>query len=303
MTDANHPVEIYYGQPQYLDLNSMADGVGVKIYPEDKVQTFPDPSLGIGSKIVITRATAIYVTDAKKLTVYQTWQKTVRDLLKEKNIELLGQDSVDPSLDTWLRNNMSLTITRVAEVKITETEPIDFKTIKKNSVDLEKGQTQIQTKGVNGEKQVTYKIKRVDGVEVSRTVENTQVTKEPVTEVQIIGIGPKLAKSGLYKDTINAAVKSSLNKNYSVNGTALMCLMISESNGNADSIGRDSNDNPAYYGLFQYTAGFWAQASSGAGYGGASWSDPTAQIYTTVWALTHGYSGRWGGTWPACAGK
>ena len=222
----------------------MADGLGIKIYPEDKVQTFPDPSLGIGSKIVITRATAIYVTDAKKLTLYHTWEKTVRDLLTEKNIELLGQDSVDPSLDTWLRNNMSLTITRVAEVDVTETEPIDFQIIKRNTVDLEKGQTAIQTQGVKGEKEVIYTIKRVDGEEVSRTVKDTKVIKESVSQVLLIGIGPKLAKSGPYKDIVNDAAKK-----YLINGTALMCLMIAESNGNADSV----NPDGPWYGLFQYS--------------------------------------------------
>jgi len=277
----------------------MADGLNVKIYPEDQVQTFPDPSLGIGSKIIITRATVIYVTDAKKLTVYHTWKRTIRDLLKEKNIELLGQDSSDPSLDTWIRYNMSLTITRVAEVDLTQTEPIDFQIIKKNTVDLEKGQTSVQTQGVKGEKEVIYTIKRIDGEEASRTVKDTTITKQPVAEVLLIGIGPKLAKSGPYKDTINAAVESSLNKNYSVNGTALMCLMIKESNGHADSI----NPDGPYYGLFQYEEGFWASISQAAGYSGASWSDSTAQIYSTVWALSRGYGGHWGSNWSTCANK
>lgn len=291
--DANHPVETYYGNPKYQDLNTMADGLNIKIYPEDKVQTFPDPSLGIGSKIVITRATAIYVTDAKKLTVYRTWQKTVRDLLKEKDIELLGQDSSDPSLDTWLRNNMSLTITRVAEVDVTETEPVDFQIIKKNTVDLEKGQTSIQTQGVKGEKEVTYTIKRVDGEEVSRTVKDTKVTKQPISQVLLIGIGPKLAKSGPYKDIINDAAKK-----YLINGTALMCLMLKESGGSANTGYPDG----AHKGLFQYTDSFWVDASSRAGYGGASIYDASAQIYTTAWALTHGYGGRWP-PWGGCSGQ
>ena len=155
----------------------MADGLNVKIYPEDKVQTFPDPSLGIGSKIVITRATAIYVTDAKKLTVYRTWQKTISDLLKEKNIGLLGQDSVDPSLDTWLRYNMSLTITRVAEVELTEEEVITYKVITKNDPTRYRGEPDIvQREGKNGQKILTYKVRRQDGVEVSRTLIDTQTT-------------------------------------------------------------------------------------------------------------------------------
>jgi len=284
VTDANHPVEIYYGQPQYLDLNSIADDLNVKIYPEDKVQTFPDPSFGIGSKIVITRATAIYVTDAKKLTIYRTWQKTIRELLKEKNIELLGQDSSDPSLDTWLRNNMSLTITRVAEVEVTETEPIEFQIIKKNTVDLEKGQTAIQTKGVKGEKEVTYTIKRVDGEEVSRTVKDTKVIKEPVFQVLLIGIGPKLVHNVKYQDWLNQAAKQ-----YLINATALYSLMLCESGGNPES----GIPNSERQGLFQFDPSFWPEASSEAGFARADISNAEAQIFTTAYYISIGQSYRW----------
>lgn len=272
----------------------MAAGENITIYPEDKVETFPDPSLGLGSKIIIYRATPVLVIDAKKTNTYRTWTTTILDLLKEKNIDLLGQDSVTPDQSTQISYAMQINVTRVAEVEIKEIQPIAFKTTKKTSVDLEKGQIKIEQKGVNGEKQVTYTVKRVDGEEVSRTATDTVTTKEPVNEIQTIGIGPKLAKSGPYVDTINSAAKK-----YLVNGTALMCLMLKESNGHADSV----NDSGPYYGLFQYSDGFWATASSGAGYGGSSWSNPTAQIYATAWAVTHGYGGRWGGTWPSCSGK
>ncbi len=272
----------------------MKHNLDLKVYPEDKVNAVPPPEMGIGSKITIIRATPVIVTDAKVTTTYRTWQTTVNQLFKEKNVELLGQDSASPDVSSPISYNMKIKITRVAEVEITQAEVVNYQTVKKNSVDLEKGQTSIQTKGVKGEKLVTYKIKRVDGVEVSKTIKNTQITKQPIYEVRIIGIGPKLAKSGPYLDTINSAAKE-----YLINGTALMCLMISESNGHSESV----NPDGPYYGLFQYTDGFWADVSSKAGYGGASWSSVTAQINTTAWALTHGYAGRWSGTWSGCKNK
>jgi len=48
--------------------------------------------------------------------------------------------------------------------------------------------------------------------------------------------------------------------------------------------------------------GFWQWASAKAGYSGASIYDPTAQIFTTAWALTHGQAGRWP-PWGSCANK
>ena len=134
--DPNHPVEIYYGDPQLRDLKSMLENLGVTVYPEDKVATVPEPDLGLGSQITIIRATKINVTDARKNYTYHTWQTSITDLLKEKGIELLGQDSVSPVVTSNLIYNMNIVITRVAEVEVTETESIDFKVIKKNSVDL-----------------------------------------------------------------------------------------------------------------------------------------------------------------------
>lgn len=271
----------------------MAYDLGIIIYPEDKTEVFPSPEWGLGSQITIQRALPVEVTDAKVATVYRTWQKTVGDLFKEKKLELLGQDSVEPSLSTWLKPETKIKITRVAEAEVIEKEAIDYKVIKQTSVDLEKGLTEIDKKGVKGEREVVYVIRRVDGVEVSKTRKSATVTREPVSEIVIVGIGPKYAKSGPYKDTINAAARR-----YLINGTALMCLMLRESGGSADA-GYPDGD---YKGLFQYTDGYWADASAHAGYGGASIYNAEAQIFTTAWALTHGASGRWP-PWGGCRDK
>lgn len=283
-TDPNHPQEVYYGPTGLYSLSDMANDLSIEIYPEDKVITLPDPILGIGSKITINRAAVVNVTDAKLKSVYRTWEGTISGLLTEKNIELLGQDSIEPLISEPIKNNMIVKITRVAELDLTEREPIEFKTIKKNDVDLEKGQNKIEVKGVNGEKDVTYHIKRVDGEETSRKITDTKVLSEPTTEILIIGIGPKLVHAGLFQEWLNAASKENL-----VNATALQCLMMRESGGTPEAGWPD-----AYYkGLFQYEDGYWADASSRSGYGGASIFDAKAQIFTTAHEIANGQSRRW----------
>ena len=292
-SDPNHPTEVYYGDPFIKTLDEMLSSLGLEIFKEDKIEVFPPPELGMGSKITIHRALAIEVTDAKKVTIYRTWQETVADLLKENNIELIGQDSVEPTFDMKLAQNMKIKITRVAEVEVTETEAINYKIIKKEDIDLEKGQTRIDQKGIKGEREVIYIVKRVDGEEVSRTRKSSEITKDPVNEILIIGIGPKYTSVGPYKDIINAAARR-----YLINGTALHCLMLRESGGTADAGYPDGT----YKGLFQYEEGFWDDISASAGYGGTSIYDATAQIYTTAYALTHGYGGRWP-LWGSCANQ
>lgn len=185
--DPNHPVEIYFGESQYQSLQAMADSLGVTIFSEDKVTALPPPEMGLGSRIIITRATKVNVTDAKVKKVYRTWQTNIRDLLKEKNIELLGKDSSLPGISTSLSFNMSVTITRVAEVEVKESENIDYKVVKQYDSSLEKGNNYISQKGNNGKKVVTYKVKRVDGAEVSRAVIDSQITKQPQNEILVVG--------------------------------------------------------------------------------------------------------------------
>ncbi len=185
--DPNHPVEIYYGSPEFQNLDSMVSDLAITVYPEDKTEAIPVPEMGLGSKITITRATPVKVTDAKKPFTYRTWVNTVGDLLKEKNIELLGQDSASPALTTSISYNMTVTITRVAEVEVVEKEPIDYKVVKQYDNTLEKGNNHVDQKGINGEKVVTYKVKRIDGEEVSRSIVNSEVTKQPQNEILVIG--------------------------------------------------------------------------------------------------------------------
>lgn len=281
--DPNHPVEIYYGNPDFKTLGAMLKNLNVQVYPEDKVQAVPLPEFGLGSRITISRSTPVNITDAKKEKKYRTWAKTVGELLSNEHLSLEYQDSVEPPADAPIFWNMSVKITRVAEVDMTQREDIDFKTIQKSDHDVERGTNKVETKGEKGQKEVTYHIKRIDGEEVSRKIIETKVIKEPVTEVLIVGTGPKLVHSGLYIDTFNAAAKK-----YDVNATALQCLMMCESNGHTDSVAA-----AGYVGLFQYDPGFWGPASDAAGFANADWQDIKAQIFTTARLISIGQSRRW----------
>lgn len=66
----------------------------------------------------------------------------------------------------------------------TESVPYESKTIETD--DLPKGETKVQTAGVNGEKTITYTITLTDGIETNRTSQES-VTKEPTTEIILSG--------------------------------------------------------------------------------------------------------------------
>lgn len=280
----NNKIGEYKGTSSELDPFKIAEQFGANPLPEDKIVVTPDLSQGFGSIISLYRAPEYTVIDGKKSIILRSWQKTVGELLTEGNIELGDDDKINFSTDTELFHDMKITIIRVAITNIKESQPIDFNIVKKDDPTMDKGKTKIQTQGQKGTKVLTYRVQREDGVEVSRKLINTEITVEPVTQVVLIGTRPVITVRCNYNDTVIAA-----SLKYSIDPNTVCNLMMKESNGHYNSVG----GNNQYFGLFQYTESFWAQASKSAGYGGASCFDPTAQIYTTAWALTHGFSGRW----------
>lgn len=276
----------YSGASKSQDPFTIASEIKANPYKEDKFTAFPDIKMGIGSKITIYRAPEYFIVDGKKKIQRRSWVTTVGDLLREANISLGDDDKINFAESTELELGMNINIIRVAITNIKNTEPIDFKIVKKEDKTLDKGKTKVQQKGQVGTRTLTYRLVREDGVEISRKLINNEISVAPVDEIQIIGTKPVITGWCKYNDLVlDASIKNGLDPDRLCN------LMRVESRGNADSV-----SGGGHLGLFQYTEGFWADASKKAGYGGASWSDAKAQIYTTAWALTHGYAGRWPGT-------
>ncbi len=69
----------------------------------------------------------------------------------------------------------------------TKTENIPYERITKEDSLLEKGRQRVDIQGINGVKEVGYKIGTKAGIEVSREKVSNTVTKESVAEVTVIG--------------------------------------------------------------------------------------------------------------------
>jgi len=181
------------------DESEVVESLGYTLYPEDKLSAFPEMKMNIGSKISITRAPVIFLKDGKKRFEFRSWKKTVRELLEEKNVELGEDDKINFSTDTFLENGMQLVIVRVAITTIIEPKTIEYKTVKKNNPNLEKGNKNTLQKGANGKKNEFYLVTREDGEEISRKYIKSEVVEEPTEE--IIEIGTKIVTYGTGKAT------------------------------------------------------------------------------------------------------
>lgn len=112
---------------------------------------------------------------------------TVADVISLAGISLDGDDYVEPSLDTAIEDGMEITVFRVTVKTETRNEVIKYSTEIKQNSDMDTGTSEIEIAGQNGEKQVEYRVTYINGRETSKEELSSTVTKEPVTEVKIVG--------------------------------------------------------------------------------------------------------------------
>lgn len=157
--------------------------LGISVENSDQINYSLNTEITDG--MVIKIASAQYVTlkaDGKE-TKYALTSGTVADLLKAAGVTLGDDDYTEPAVDTKLEKNLVVKVKRV-EYKIEEkTEVVKYSTVKTKDDTLKEGKTKVLTKGENGEAEVTYQVKYVNGkkkesAEVSRTVVKKAIQKE-----------------------------------------------------------------------------------------------------------------------------
>ena len=151
---------------------------------------------------------------ANKLTIIDGNTKTeveakagdkIADILKDAGITLGEKDTCEPAVDTELKEGVTeITIKRYTEstepapetapasviveyVEAKETEKIPYSSEEAYSDSMEEGTSEVTQQGVDGEKEITYKVKVVNGQEVSREKISEKVIKEPVNEIVTYG--------------------------------------------------------------------------------------------------------------------
>ena len=163
--------------------------------------------------VFATKSDLDYITikfsDDTSISVMTTKTK-VSDILEENNIVLLDDEVVEPSLDSDINVAKTIEISKadkepvivaeevsnitteqilgnyvtVTEKIITEQIEIPFETVTKDvSSSGTETQDRVLQEGENGLKEVKYKVKYQDDVEVERTVISETIIKEPVDKI------------------------------------------------------------------------------------------------------------------------
>lgn len=140
-----------------------------------------------GMTINLVKAMNVELTVDGKTDKYATHAATVKDFLDEQKVKLGENDEVSEKLDAKVKDGMKIVVKRVEYKEEKKTEEVDYETEEKYSDSLASGTSEVTQDGVKGEKEVTYKVKYVDGKEDSREKLSETVTKKPVNKIVTYG--------------------------------------------------------------------------------------------------------------------
>ena len=127
-----------------------------------------------------------------------TTDVNVEDLLNKAEVKYdqNSKDKVEPALDEVITKGDKISVIRVSEEEEIVTEPLAFKTEKREDSSLIKGKEEVITEGKEGTTKKVYKVIKENGKEVERELIKEDVT-ESVNRVVAVGTKENQQKSNL----------------------------------------------------------------------------------------------------------
>ena len=251
----------------------IAKAAGIEVFEEDKTTLSNSDNMAVdGANMVmkIDRASMVNFVLYGKESVIRTHAKTVGELLKEKNINPKKDDTLSVDRSAKIIPGMKIELWRNGKQTITAEEDVKFEVEKVQDANRDSGYREVKQVGENGKKNVTYEVEMKNGVEVSRKVIASVVTKEPKKQIEIVGTKSSTSFSGSFSEAL--ARLRSCEGNYK------------------------SNTGNGYYGAYQFDKRTWGN------YGGYELASdaPAAVQDEKAWQT---YKARGWQPWPTCKVK
>lgn len=167
------------------EVGKILDEAGIKLEEGDKY--IVDESQPQETTIEVHRAFDVQVIINGQSKTLKTTKCKVKDFLQNNNIFLTEQDVLRCNLNEEVYAGMQLFIDHVEVKEFTEQQAIPFSVTSKETDNLKKGKTKIETPGQNGIKEITYSQKFLNGQLVENNVISEKIVKEPINQVNLVG--------------------------------------------------------------------------------------------------------------------
>ncbi|MEQ6389469.1 ubiquitin-like domain-containing protein [Bacillaceae bacterium S4-13-58] len=162
---------------------------GIHITDQDRVTPGRKAAIEKGLNVQITPAIQVTIQDGENEQKVWTTSDTVSALLEQEKVKLSEFDRISPELDSTLKEDATVKITRVEKVTDVVEEPIDYAVEKQKDSSLTRGKEKVIQQGEKGLVTKTYEVTLENGVEVERKLVEEEIKKESKT--QIVAVGTK----------------------------------------------------------------------------------------------------------------
>lgn len=167
----------------------------ITLKPKDRIIPSLDTKIKENMKIKIQRAKPVTIIDGGKKQEILTTDIKVEAILKDAKIQLGKRDKVEPKRISKIGKDRKIQIVRVTQKNMIEEQPIQYRTQKQLTEQLDIGNTKIVKRGENGLKRRQVKVTYEDGREIKRELIQEEIAIEPKDQVIQVGMN----------DTINTS--------------------------------------------------------------------------------------------------
>ena len=176
---------------------------GIELSDKDKIEPALGTKVKSNEEVNIKRAVPVNITVSGQEVSLYTAENSVDDMLvaeeeylKDNGIEFKDEDIVSPQRETEIDSGMNIKITKVDIEEVVETQVMPYSSTEVIDYDKDIAFKQVTTPGVNGEKEVTYKVVKHDGQVIAKDEISQRPTKPTQDEVVTKGGSQFIASRG-----------------------------------------------------------------------------------------------------------
>lgn len=163
------------------------ESAGITLSGAETVTPDLDAQVTEGAVIEIIADNYVVLTADGETNEIATKANTVAEFLSEIELKLSKDDLLSVDKNAEITDGIEIEVSRVEYKEEVRTEYIDYDFITEETDDMYLGVTSVERYGEEGEKEVTYKCKYVDGELVDEEVIKEKVIKEPVDQLELVG--------------------------------------------------------------------------------------------------------------------
>jgi uncharacterized protein YabE (DUF348 family) len=197
-------VEVHYGRPLRLTLDGQRREVWTTARTVDEVlaqlgvraegaylsasRSRPIGRAGLTLDVRTERAVTIMADGRAR--VIRTNAATVREAVEEAGVTLHGEDTTSVPPESFPRDGQTVTVLRVTGTQEVREEAIPFDVTRTPDPALFRGTEVVERAGQPGLRRVAYLVRTVNGVRQKPRLEQSEVVREPRTQVVKVGSKP-----------------------------------------------------------------------------------------------------------------